>query len=130
MRADGRKRNELRSFTITPDYSSYAEGSVIIALGHTRVLCNATIEAGVPRWMQAQGVRGRWITVKYATTNPAYSVVARSPRLRRDPPQVASRAKNLYRSWSGGRSLAARQGQVGPAGRRPSPWWRSHKGQM
>ncbi len=66
MRIDGRKLNELRPVILTPGYSDYAEGSVLIEVGKTRVLCNATIEEGVPRWMQAQGNSGGWVTAEYA----------------------------------------------------------------
>jgi len=66
MRIDGRKLDELRPVKLTPGYSDYAEGSVLIEVGKTRVLCNATIEAGVPRWMQVQGKSGGWVTAEYA----------------------------------------------------------------
>ena len=66
MRIDGRKFNELRPVNLTSGYSDYAEGSVLIEVGKTRVLCNATIEDGVPRWMQVQGKYGGWVTAEYA----------------------------------------------------------------
>ena len=66
MRLDGRKPDELRSISIIPDYTTYAEGSVLIACGNTKVLCNVTVEEGVPRWMQSQGKAGGWITGEYA----------------------------------------------------------------
>lgn len=66
MRVDGRKTNELRSVIITPDYTTYAEGSVLIEMGKTKVLCNVTIEEGVPRWKQNQGRTGGWVTGEYA----------------------------------------------------------------
>jgi ribonuclease PH len=65
-REDGRQPGELRPITFTPGYVEYPEGSVLIAMGGTRVLCNATLEAGVPRWKQAQGLPGGWITAEYA----------------------------------------------------------------
>jgi ribonuclease PH len=63
-RPDGRQVNELRSITMTPDFVIHPEGSVLIAMGKTKVLCNVSIEAGVPRWMQNQA--GGWITGEYA----------------------------------------------------------------
>ena len=65
-RKDGRAPDALRKVSFTPNYVDYPEGSVLIAMGGTRVLCNVTVEAGVPRWKQAQGLPGGWITAEYA----------------------------------------------------------------
>jgi ribonuclease PH len=65
MRVDGRKADELRHVEIIPGYVTYPEGSVLIHFGKTSVLCNATVEGGVPRWMQAQGIPGGWVTAEY-----------------------------------------------------------------
>ena len=62
----GRAVNELRSISITPGYIEYPEGSVLLELGDTRVLCNVTIENGVPKWMNAREAQGGWITAEYA----------------------------------------------------------------
>src|ERR1700750_2057406 len=59
----GRAATELRPVSLTPDFVATAEGSVLISLGHTRVLCNATIEQGVPGWLKHSG-RG-WVTAEY-----------------------------------------------------------------
>ena len=48
---------------LTPGFVATAEGSVLIEVGHTRVLCNATVENGVPGWMRNSG-RG-WVTAEY-----------------------------------------------------------------
>lgn len=63
-RIDGRATNEMRPVTVTPDYISHAEGSVLIEFGKTKVLCVATIEDTVPPWLtgRSQG----WITAEYA----------------------------------------------------------------
>jgi len=63
-RADGRGRDELRALTITPDYLEQADGSALILCGKTRVLCTASLEEGVPRWLRGQG-RG-WLTAEYS----------------------------------------------------------------
>ncbi len=63
-RGDGRAANALRLVRMTPEFVATAEGSVLIEVGHTRVLCNATIEQGVPGWMRNSG-RG-WVTAEYA----------------------------------------------------------------
>lgn len=65
-RVDGRKAGELRPVTMTPDYVAYPEGSVLIAMGQTKVLCNVTVKESVPGWMRAQGIEGGWITAEYA----------------------------------------------------------------
>jgi ribonuclease PH len=66
LREDGRMADELRPVTLTPNYTIYAEGSILISIGNTRVLCNATLEDGVPRWMQHENRVGGWITGEYA----------------------------------------------------------------
>jgi len=62
----GRAVDELRPISITPGYIDYPEGSVLLELGETRVLCNITIEKGVPKWMTARDLQGGWITAEYA----------------------------------------------------------------
>jgi ribonuclease PH len=64
LRADGRAHDHLRPVTIEPNYLAYAEGSALISVGHTRVLCAATLEEKVPPWMRGRG-QG-WITAEYA----------------------------------------------------------------
>ena len=65
-RVDGRKANELRPVTLIPDYVIYPEGSVLIDMGETKVLCNVTIKESVPGWMRSQGIKGGWLTAEYA----------------------------------------------------------------
>jgi ribonuclease PH len=62
-RADGRRANELRPLELEVDYLDQPQGSALIALGRTRVLCTASIEEGVPRWLKGAG-RG-WMTAEY-----------------------------------------------------------------
>ncbi|MBD8044317.1 ribonuclease PH [Arthrobacter sp. Sa2BUA2] len=64
MRADGRAPDELRSITITRGWSTQAEGSALIEFGGTKVLCTASLTAGVPRWLKGEG-KG-WVTAEYA----------------------------------------------------------------
>lgn len=64
MRNDERKSNQLRNITITPDFIKHPEGSVLIQVGGTKVICNASIEDRVPPFMRGQG-KG-WITAEYA----------------------------------------------------------------
>jgi ribonuclease PH len=63
FRSGGRAPSEMRPVRLTPDYVAMAEGSVLIEVGNTRVLCNATVEQGVPAWMRNSG-RG-WVTAEY-----------------------------------------------------------------
>ncbi len=66
MRIDGRKLNQIRPVTITPGYIVYPEGSILIGMGETKVLCNVTIENGVPSWKRDQNLPGGWVTAEYA----------------------------------------------------------------
>jgi ribonuclease PH len=63
MRSDGRSADQIRSVKITPDFISQAEGSVLIELGKTRVICTATVIDGVPSFMKGTG-KG-WVTSEY-----------------------------------------------------------------
>jgi ribonuclease PH len=78
MRIDGRLTDQLRPVSILPHFTDFAEGSVLISMGRTRVLCNLTIEEGVPRWMTQQEKPGGWITAEYAMLPRA--TAQRSPR--------------------------------------------------
>src|SRR5688500_11186703 len=64
IRTDGRRTDELRAVRIIPGYLPYAEGSVLIEVGHTRVVCSATIEDRVPPFLRNTG-QG-WVTAEYA----------------------------------------------------------------
>ena len=59
----GRETNQLREIRLTRDYTRHAEGSVLVEFGDTKVLCNASVEAGVPRWLR--GKHQGWITAEY-----------------------------------------------------------------
>jgi ribonuclease PH len=63
-RGDGRAFNQLREAKITPGYLTYAEGSVLIEMGKTRVLCAVTLEDRVPPFLKGTG-RG-WVTAEYS----------------------------------------------------------------
>jgi ribonuclease PH len=62
-RPSGRRPSQLREITITRNYTRHAEGSVLIGFGDTRVICTASVEQGVPRFMRGKG-RG-WVTAEY-----------------------------------------------------------------
>ena len=63
MRPAGRSANQVRPVTLTRNYTKHAEGSVLVEFGDTKVLCTASIEEGVPRFLKGQG-QG-WITAEY-----------------------------------------------------------------
>lgn len=63
MRADGRATDQIRAVKIVPDFISQAEGSVLIELGKTRVICTATVDDGVPSFLKGSG-KG-WVTSEY-----------------------------------------------------------------
>jgi ribonuclease PH len=63
-RADGRLPNQLRPVKIVPDYLKFAEGSALIRVGDTRVLCAATLEDRVPPFMRGKGTG--WVTAEYS----------------------------------------------------------------
>lgn len=66
MRIDGRKLDELRPISFALDYIMYPEGSVLISMGNTKVMCNVTVEEGVPHWIIEQGLTSGWVTAEYA----------------------------------------------------------------
>jgi ribonuclease PH len=84
--------------TMTPDFVEYAEGSVLIRMGKTRVLCNATVEESVPSWRLGSGAG--WITAEYA-------LLPRSThqRTRRETHGLRGRTQEIRRLI--GRSLRA-----------------------
>ncbi|PLW70946.1 ribonuclease PH [Pseudohalioglobus lutimaris] len=63
QRPSGRNPNQLRDITFTRNFTCHAEGSVLVSFGNTRVICTASVEEGVPRFMRGEG-RG-WVTAEY-----------------------------------------------------------------
>ena len=100
VRTDGRAADELRSLKITPGYLPYAEGSVLIEMGQTRVVCSASFEDRVPPFLRNSG-QG-WITAEYSMLPRATQT--RTPReVRRGGP--SGRTHEIQRLI--GRSLRA-----------------------
>ncbi len=98
-RLDGRAWDELRPVRIETPPWGYAEGAALIRMGGTVVWCAATVEEGVPRWMQESGAVGGWITAEYALLPRATQT--RSPRTN----YQSSRSQEIRRLI--GRSLRA-----------------------
>lgn len=76
MRPDGRRADELRPVTITRDFLRHAEGSVLITVGETRVICTASVEDRVPQFLRETG-QG-WVTAEYGML--PRSTKTRTPR--------------------------------------------------
>lgn len=77
-RSDGRTADQLRQISFIPNVAPHATGSVLVSFGNTRVICAATVEDDVPRWMRVQKVEGGWLTAEYAML--PYSTLDRKPR--------------------------------------------------
>lgn len=77
-RSYARAADGLRPVRITPGFAPNATGSVLIEFGNTRVICAATVEEDVPRWMKEQKVSGGWITAEYSML--PYSTLTRKAR--------------------------------------------------
>lgn len=95
-RADGRQPDELRPIQIARNYIGHAEGSVLITLGQTRVICTATVEERLPPWLRGAG-QG-WVTAEYSML--PRSTHERTPR---DPARQGGRVHEIQRLI--GRSL-------------------------
>jgi ribonuclease PH len=77
-RIDARAAHQLRSVIFECGIAPHANGSVLVAMGNTRVLCGVMIEENVPRWMKEQRVTGGWLTAEYSML--PYSTLTRKPR--------------------------------------------------
>ena len=78
QRPDGRAADQLRTVTFKNNIAPYATGSTLIEWGDTRVICSATVEESVPRWMKLQNVEGGWLTAEYSML--PYSTLDRKQR--------------------------------------------------
>ena len=77
-RPDGRTPEQLREITFQPGFAPHATGSVLVCFGNTQVICSATIDNRVPRWMKQQKVKGGWLTAEYSML--PYSTLDRKDR--------------------------------------------------
>ncbi len=100
MRPSGRTPGQIRPVTITRQFTAHAEGSILIEFGDTKVICTATVEEGVPRFLKGQG-KG-WITAEYG-------MLPRSThtRMRREAAQGKQSGRTLEISRLIARSLRA-----------------------
>ena len=96
MRVDGRKADELRRIKITRNYLKTAEGSALIEMGDTKVICTATVENSVPPFLRGKGTG--WVTAEYAML-PRSS----AQRIQRERAKIGGRTHEIQRLI--GRSL-------------------------
>ncbi len=96
MRKDGRKNNELRPLKITGSYLKYPEGSVLIELGESKVICTASVKDRVPQFLH--GTKQGWVTAEYA-------MLPRSTDTRLDRERGSANARSLEIQRLIGRSL-------------------------
>ncbi len=99
-RIDNRANDELRPVYVKLSYQSFAEGSVLIELGNTRILCAVSMEDRVPNFLKGEGIG--WITAEYAML--PRSTHTRTPRAA-NPDKIAGRSQEIQRLI--GRSLRA-----------------------
>ena len=78
LRHSGRTPDMLREVSFQKGIAPQSSGSVLVSFGNTQVLCAASIEEGVPRWMKEQGVTGGWLTAEYSML--PYSTAPRKSR--------------------------------------------------
>ena len=90
MRTDGRKADELRKLKITRNYIKSAEGSVLIQMGDTWVICTATVENSVPPFLRGKGTG--WVTAEYAML-PRSS----AQRIQRERAKIGGRTHEIQR---------------------------------
>jgi len=98
QRPDNRTADQLRNTKITPNISPYAEGSALIEVGGTKVICNATVEDRVPLFMRNKGIG--WVTAEYAMLPRATNT-----RTQREIQRPSGRTQEIQRLI--GRSLRA-----------------------
>jgi ribonuclease PH len=98
MRIDGRTQDQLREIKITPSFTKYAEGSVLVEFGNTRVLCTATVESTIPKWLQ--GTHKGWVTAEYG-------MLPRSTHTRINRDKAANSGRTMEISRLIARSLRA-----------------------
>ena len=98
MRPNNRTAEQMRTLEIIPDVNLYAEGSCLITVGNTKVLCTATVDKNVPAWLKGQN-RG-WITAEYSLLPRATQT-----RVARETKGVGGRTHEIQRLI--GRSLRA-----------------------
>lgn len=99
MERTDRKNNETRPIKFTKDFTKHALGSVLVEFGDTRVITTASVEAGKPKWMDKEEMRG-WVTAEYSLLPSAPNT-----RCQRERTKISGRTQEIQRLI--GRSLRA-----------------------
>ncbi len=99
-RHDGRSNKQIRPVEFVLNFVDYPEGSVLISIGKTRVLCNVSVEDQVPAWMEKNDLPGGWITAEYALLPRSTTT-----RVKREIQGLSGRTQEIKRLI--GRSLRA-----------------------
>ena len=107
-RPDLRRNDELRKMKIVPNFTMHAEGSVLISVGNTKVICNATVEEDVPPHVRGTG-RG-WVTAEYSMLPRATNT-----RNRRDISKLKLNGRSAEIQRLIGRALRAVTDKIGRA---------------
>ncbi len=100
MRPSGRQPDQLREIRITRNYTKHAEGSVLVEFGDTKVICTASVEERVPRWLK--GKRQGWVTAEYGMLPRATGA-----RMRREASNGGQGGRSMEIQRLIGRSLRA-----------------------
>ena len=104
MRPDGRAVDELRTVQFVLDYVVFPEGSVLVEMGDTRVLCNVTVSEQLPVWRQNSGAG--WLTAEYALLPRSTHV-----RTRRETMGLRGRTQEIRRVIGRALRAACRKGR-------------------
>lgn len=107
MMRNERNDHELRPWSFEPGFTPYAEGSILVSAGNTKVLVNATVDSKIPRWMQEED--GGWVTAEYAMLPRATHT-----RGRRDINRTNGRASEIQRLIGRSLRMACDLKQLGP----------------
>lgn len=100
IRHDARAMDELRQIKLTPNFVQSADASFLIEVGRTRVLCNATVEKDVPKWLEKKTPAQGWITAEYSLLPQSTNT-----RVKRERSSISGRTQEIQRLI--GRSLRA-----------------------
>jgi ribonuclease PH len=93
MRNDGRSAAQLRPVRIVPNYTGYADGSVLIEMGDTRVLCTVNVEDSVPNWLRNS--KQGWLTAEYSMLPGATHT-----RTKRERGHIGGRTQEIFVGFS------------------------------
>lgn len=80
MRPEGRMADQMRPIKISRNYTKHAEGSVLIEFGDTKVLCNATVEEGVPRFLKGKVKVGLPLSMACYLAQPTHEINVKQPK--------------------------------------------------